>query len=498
MASSMGRVIPIAKSAGVSIEQLGASYAILTSKGIASSEATTYMASMFKELNQTGSDVDKALQQVAGGSFSELMAKGKTTGEVLQILSDYAEKSGLKLSDLFGSSEAGSAALTLLSDGAKGFNDQLKNMEESSGLCAKAADEMGKTGDSFEEFQARISNLKSDLGEALLPAINSILDAISPVVDAIRNWAAEHPKIAQTIMVVVAAIGAFLVIGGALTAFIGTLVIAFGAISSAGGILAVVIGALTSPITIVIGIIAGLIAIGVALYQNWDTICAKATQLKDWVVNKWNELCATLAPIVELIKALVISKWNEMKARITFILNIIKGVVIVAWNTIKTAISTVISTIKSVVVEKWNAIKNAISEVIDGIKNTVTNAFNTVKEKVTGVIDSIRSAWEDFVSVFTKPISAVVDFVTGGSSENGQRSAWGTRYVHGNDVPYRLHDGEAILPAREARQYRQGKNNSPQINITMNGTVIREEQDITKIASDLVRKINEQRIITNG
>ena len=163
----MGRVIPIAKSAGVSIEQLGASYAIMTSKGIASSEATTYMGSMFKELNQTGSDVDKALRQVAGGSFPELMAKGKTTGEVLQILSDYAEKSGLKLYDLFGSSEAGSAALTLLSDGAKGFNEQLKNMEESSGLCAKAADEMGTTGDAFEKFQARISNLKSDLGEAL-------------------------------------------------------------------------------------------------------------------------------------------------------------------------------------------------------------------------------------------------------------------------------------------------------------------------------------------
>ena len=57
---------------------------------------------------------------------------------------------------------------------------------------------------------------------------------------------------------------------------------------------------------------------------------------------------------------------------------------------------------------------------------------------------------------------------------------------------------EAILPAREARQYRPGTSSSPQVNITMNGTVIRENADIEKIASALVRKINEQRIITNG
>ena len=95
-------------------------------------------------------------------------------------------------------------------------------------------------------------------------------------------------------------------------------------------------------------------------------------------------------------------------------------------------------------------------------------------------------------------VKKVTESITGGGAKDGnkKRSAWGTRYVHGNNVPYRLHDGEAVLSAREARQYRKAENNSPQINITMNGTVIREEQDITKIASALVRKLNQQRIIT--
>ena len=57
---------------------------------------------------------------------------------------------------------------------------------------------------------------------------------------------------------------------------------------------------------------------------------------------------------------------------------------------------------------------------------------------------------------------------------------------------------EAVLSRRDADKWRQGKSSSPQVNITMNGTIIRENADIEKIASALVRKINEQRIITNG
>lgn len=54
---------------------------------------------------------------------------------------------------------------------------------------------------------------------------------------------------------------------------------------------------------------------------------------------------------------------------------------------------------------------------------------------------------------------------------------------------------EAILPRRDADKWRQGKGNTPQINITMNGPIIREEADIEKVTSGIVRKLNEQRIV---
>ena len=83
LASSMGKIIPTANASNVSLEQLCAGYAIMTSKGIAAAETTTYMNSMLNELSKSGSTTDKLLRQKMGGSFAELMASGKSLGEIL-------------------------------------------------------------------------------------------------------------------------------------------------------------------------------------------------------------------------------------------------------------------------------------------------------------------------------------------------------------------------------------------------------------------------------
>ena len=49
------------------------------------------------------------------------MKSGKSLGEILGGIQDEASKSGLALSDMFSSSEAGKAAMSLLSNGVDGF-----------------------------------------------------------------------------------------------------------------------------------------------------------------------------------------------------------------------------------------------------------------------------------------------------------------------------------------------------------------------------------------
>lgn len=66
--------------------------------------------------------------------------------------------------------------------------------------------------------------------------------------------------------------------------------------------------------------------------------------------------------------------------------------------------------------------------------------------------------------------------------------ATGLERVPYNNFPALLHEGERVLTAREARNYDQG---SGGIQIVMNGTVIREEADVDRVAQQLLDKIRQ-------
>ena len=212
LASVMGKIIPTANANGVALEQLTAGYAIMTAKGIAAAETTTYMNSMFNELGKSGTKADTALRSIAGKSFKELMADGKSVGEVLAMLQESAESSGKSLSDMFGSAEAGKAALTLLSDGVEGFNGQVENMRAASdgiGATQAAFELMEDTTEAkMEKAKTSIKNLGIVVGQNLLPLIGSLAEKITPVITKVAEFAQENPKLVQTVMKVVAALAA--------------------------------------------------------------------------------------------------------------------------------------------------------------------------------------------------------------------------------------------------------------------------------------------------
>ncbi len=212
LSSVMGKIIPTAKSNGVALEQVTAGYAIMTSKGIAAAETTTYMNSMLNELGKSGTTADKALRAAAGKGFKELMAEGKTLSEVLNILQEDAAKGGKSLADVFGSAEAGKAAVTLLSDGVEGFNQQVENM-------LAASDGIGATQTAFELMEQTteakmqkatnsIKNLMTVIGQTFLPIIGDVAEAITPVIVKISEFAQANPKLVATVAKVVAGLAA--------------------------------------------------------------------------------------------------------------------------------------------------------------------------------------------------------------------------------------------------------------------------------------------------
>lgn len=225
LASAMGRVIPTAKANGVSIEQLGASYAIMTAEGIQTAEATTYMNSMFNELGKGGTKVSEVLKKVSGKSFPELMKEGKSVGDVLQILKNYADENNMAFTDLFGSAEAGKAALSLLGEGADKFNGQLEGMKNSTGATDEAFKTMSETAEyKLKKALEQLKNAMSDLGETMIPFVTQCAETATKIIEWANSMIKAHPWIGKLIMGIASFVG---IIGPLLTA-IGKVISIFG------------------------------------------------------------------------------------------------------------------------------------------------------------------------------------------------------------------------------------------------------------------------------
>lgn len=266
LASSLGKVIPTANACNVGIDQLGASYAILTAKGVATAESTTYINSMLNELSKSGTKSSDVLKDLTGKGFAELVGEGKNVGEILNIINKYASENGLALNDMFGSAEAAKAAMVLVNNEGKDFTKMLGEMQNATGETEKAFKKMSET--EAYKLKKSIENVKNsflETGEALMPTVEMIAEKIAKVAEAIGNM--DEETVANTIKmagwgVVIGTVGKAV---GGMTTGIGN---ALGGLSKLSGLLAgtttatattsTALGALSSVMLPVSGIIGSL------------------------------------------------------------------------------------------------------------------------------------------------------------------------------------------------------------------------------------------------
>ena len=224
LAASMGKVIPIASSVNFGMDELSASYAQLTKNGIATAEAGTYLKSMLSELGKSGSETDKTLRELTGKGFADLKKEGKSTSEILNILDEYAKKNGKSIKDMFGSVEAGSAALVLGRKKGKEYDEMLNAMKKSAGATQEAFDKMDATP--AEQLKGALNELKNvgiKLGAKLIPVITKIAGKISDLVDRFNELSPAQQENILKMGAMVAAAGPLLKVTGNLVSTYGKL-----------------------------------------------------------------------------------------------------------------------------------------------------------------------------------------------------------------------------------------------------------------------------------
>ena len=214
------------------------------------------------------------------------------------------------------------------------------------------------------------------LGEQLIPVISDVIEWLSGLVQAFSELDPTIQNIILIIGVVITVIGPLItIIGtvvsaiGSVISFIGTL---FGGISSLITIIGSVVSVLGGPLT---AAIAAIIAIGVALIANWETVKQVAIDVwnavKDFAVNCWNG---------------IVGVWNGLVGWFSGIWNSAKEFASNAWDGIKQFASDAWNNIKGV----WDGVTGFFSGIWDGIKESASRTWDGIKETFSGAIDKIK------------------------------------------------------------------------------------------------------------
>lgn len=194
---------------------------------------------------ENATERDALSMELFGKSAMELSGIIDDGGVALVNLGMEAENTGLILS--------GEAV-----DAAVAFNDQvdkLKQTAEQAFFSAGAA-----------------------LAESLIPALEKLVNTVVQVLSWFGQLDGETQTVILTVLAAVAAIS--------------PLASLFSKLSAIAGVLSAAISFLVSPIGLVVVAIGALIAAGVLLYQNWDTVKQKASDL-------WNSVRSTFDQIKE-------------------------------------------------------------------------------------------------------------------------------------------------------------------------------------------------------
>ncbi|MED4267324.1 hypothetical protein [Priestia megaterium] len=283
-----------------------------------------------------------------------------------------------------------------------------------------------------------VANTIVNVGTALAPLGQAVLT----VVDNLTGFLEKVTSVKDVVLVATTAFIAYKASVVALTA-IGAIVTLMRSYQAVAATTTVAQWALNTamaanPIGLVAAAIAALVAIGVVLYRNFDTIKAKAIQLWNSMGSLKVVLFAMTGPFGAIVAAgvKVYQNWDKIKA-------------------------------------KAASVFGAVGNWIDG-----------VKAKFNGFVSAVKSFK---MPSFKMPSIGSVKSGLGGGGKSGKKHYHGLTRVPYNGYNAILHKNERVLTAKENRQYSKGSSGG--VAITINGMTIREEADIDKVASKLARKI---------
>lgn len=321
----LSRMAGTARQVGMSAQQAAALGSTFLTLGSSAEVAGTASQAMLRELSLATMQ-PKKFQEALGelGLSAEKLQKSmsidpqNTLLTVLDKLNKVQPEKQIEITTKLFGKEYGDDAAKL----AKGVNEYRRQI----GLLSKTE----LKGSMSREFEARmktsaaqmalfknnVTEVAVTLGNALLPAFNSVLQAIKPYLDAFRDWAARNPELVESIAKVVA-------IAAALTVGMGALSFVFG---GALKVVSMATGGFRLAASAIGGVSKGAIwAVGkikmltVAMAMNYQTggILAKGWAALSLVIGGVGKAFTFMGGIIKAVTRIMMA--NPIIAAITLI-----------------------------------------------------------------------------------------------------------------------------------------------------------------------------------
>lgn len=170
---------------------------------------------------------------------------------------------------------------------------------------------------------------------------------------------------------------------------------------------------ITSPITWVAVAIGAVVAAGIWMWQNWDIVKEKAAQLGAWLSQVWQNIKAKCVEVWTSVKTWISTKWSEISSKTSEIWSSIVSSLSGWWQGLVSKVSGIWSNIVSTVSSYWGQVRSTTQSIWSGIVSTLQGIWNGLVTKVKNMVTKVKTALQNGWSKLTSILTAPFDKLKG-------------------------------------------------------------------------------------
>ncbi|MCY8345050.1 phage tail tape measure protein [Bacillus haynesii] len=394
LGEAMKYVSSNAKASGMDLEQTVAILGRFADQGIKGSMAGTTLSSMLRDVKKSAKDGKIAIGDTAVSVYD---ANGKMR-DMTTILADVEkatagmsdEQRDAALSSVF-QSEALKGVNMLMQTGTGNIRNFEKELRNSNGTAAAMKDTMeGGLGGSIRSLMSALEGLAISFGEVLAPHIKNLADFLATLAQRFT----ELPTGVKEVI---------LIIGG-IVAAVGPVILVLGTLAGAISNLAPLFAGLSVPILPLIAILGALVAAGILVWQNWETISQKAQEI-------WSAIWAFIQPIVQQIGDFITKKFGEVYNWWMQTWPQLQQAFVNIWGFISGFITPIINGIVTLFQWAWPLAESLVKSVWLNIQGVISGALDIIMGVISAFASLFTGDWKGLWESTKKIISGALNLI---------------------------------------------------------------------------------------